>query len=69
MIQMNSSISAYTDKHFTSGMTRQTRQDLLSDFGQVMKKSARRSTSEKSAIISPRSRPEPIDIPRMAGTV
>ncbi len=38
MIQMNSSISAYTDKHFTSGQTRQYRQNLLSDFGQVMEK-------------------------------
>ncbi len=38
MIQMNSGISAYTDKHFASGQVRQNRQDILSNFGQVLEK-------------------------------
>jgi hypothetical protein len=54
MIQMNSGISAYTDKHFTSGHARPNRQDLLSDFGQVMEKKRQEIDVRKTGDYKPK---------------
>ncbi len=54
MIQMNSGISAYTDKHFASGKARQNRQDLLSDFGHVMEKKRQEIDIRKTGDYKPK---------------